>query len=101
MPDIAKKLLKDAFRLKRTDIVNLHALTSTIALGANLPLEANCNRSITGDADKIHISLNWQVKVKVPLVAGMLEKHAEGEIRKFSHLEIQIVEDELKKNLAV
>lgn len=31
----------------------------------------------------------------------MLEKHAEGEIRKFSHLEIQIVEDELKKNLAV
>ena len=101
MPDMAKKLLKDAFRLKRTDIVNLHALTSTIALGANLPLEANCNRSITGDADKIHISLNWQVKVKVPLVAGMLEKHAEGEIRKFSHLEIQIVEDELKKNLAV
>jgi hypothetical protein len=29
----------------------------------------------------------------------MLEKHAETEIRKFSQLEIQIVEDELKKSL--
>jgi hypothetical protein len=37
--------------------------------------------------------------VKVPLIGGMLEKHAEGEIRKFSQLEIEIVEDELKKNL--
>ncbi|TCH62908.1 DUF2505 family protein [Acinetobacter sp. ANC 4862] len=98
IPDIAKKLIKDAFRLKRTDITNLEALTSTIELGANLPLHANCERSVTGDDLQIHITLNWQVKIKVPLIAGMLEKHAEGEIRKFSDLEIQIVEDELKKN---
>ncbi|WP_407308461.1 DUF2505 family protein [Acinetobacter sp.] len=100
IPDIAKKLLKDAFRLKRTDITNLEALTSTIELGANLPLQANCERSVTGDEKQIHITLNWQVQIKVPLVAGMLEKHAEGEIRKFSDLEIQIVEDELKRNLS-
>ena len=90
IPDIAKKLLKDAFRLRRTDITNLEALTSTVALGANLPLEASCDRSVTGDD---------QVKVKVPLIGGMLEKHAEGEIRKFSDIEIEIVEDELRKNL--
>jgi hypothetical protein len=69
-------------------------------LGANLPLQANCERFVTGDDKQIHITLNWQVQIKVPLVAGMLEKHAEGEIRKFSDVEIQIVEDELKKNLS-
>jgi len=99
IPDIAKKLLKDAFRLRRTDITNLEALTSTVALGANLPLEASCDRSVTGDDQQIHIKLDWQVKVKVPLIGGMLEKHAEGEIRKFSDIEIEIVEDELRKNL--
>lgn len=48
IPDIAKKLLKDAFRLKRTDITDLQALSSTIELGANLPfgseLRTLCNR---------------------------------------------------------
>jgi hypothetical protein len=39
--------------------------------------------------------------VKVPLIGGILEKHAEGEIRKFSEIELTIVEDELKKNLTV
>jgi hypothetical protein len=99
IPDVAKKLLKNAFRLKRTDITNLKNLTSTVELGANLPLEAKGERSVTGDNEKIHIQLIWTVKVKVPLVGGMLEKHAEGEIRKFSDLEIKIVEDELKKHL--
>ena len=99
IPEIAKKLLKDAFRLKRTDVTNLETLISTVELGANLPLEASCQRSITGNAQQLNIQLDWQVKVKVPLVGGMLEKHAEGEIRKFSDIEIGIVEDELKNNL--
>lgn len=100
IPDIAKKLLKDAFRLKRTDVTDIDALSSTIELGANVPLVANCERSVTGDDQQIHLTLNWEVKVKVPLVAGMLERHAESEIRKFSDVEIQIVEDELRKNLS-
>lgn len=99
IPDIAKKLLKNAFRLKRTDITNLKDLTSTVVLGANLPLEATSHRTVTGDSQKIEITLVWTVKVKVPLVSGMLERHAEGEIRKFSQLEIEIVADELKKHL--
>ena len=69
-------------------------------LGANLPLEAKGERSVTGNHEKIDIQLNWTIKVKVPLIGGMLEKHAEVEIRRFSELEIGIVEDELKKNLA-
>ena len=94
-----KKLLKNAFRLKRSDITNLKNLTSTVELGANLPLEAKAERKVTGNSEKVDISLTWNVKVKVPLIGGMLEKHAEGEIRKFSQLEIEIVEDELKKQL--
>ncbi len=99
IPDIAKKLLKDAFRVKRTDITNLDALDSTVELGANIPLEASCERLITGDEQQIHINLAWVVKVKVPLIGGLLEKHAESEIRKFSEIEIAIVEDELKTQL--
>ena len=99
IPDIAKKLLKNAFRLKRTDTTNLKTLYSTIELGANLPLEAKGERNVTGDGDKLEVTMLWTVKVKVPLVGGMLEKHAEGEIRKFTQLELEIVEDEAKKKL--
>lgn len=99
IPDIAKKLLKNAFRLKRADVTHLKNLTSTVELGANLPLEAKADRKVTGNSEQLEITLTWTVKVKVPLIGGMLEKHAEGEIRKFSQLEIDIVEDELKKSL--
>lgn len=99
IPEIAKKLLKDAFRLQRTDISNLDKLTSTVALGANLPIEATCQRAVKGDERQIEFQLDWTVKVKVPLVGGMLEKHAEGEIRKFSQIEIEIIEDEIRKSL--
>ncbi|WP_139852810.1 DUF2505 family protein [Acinetobacter pullicarnis] len=101
IPEIAKKLLKDAFRLKRTDITNLQQMTSQVELGGNLPLSANCARTVTGNADQIEIHLEWEVNVKVPLIGGMLERHAEGEIRKFSDIELEIVEDELKKNLSI
>lgn len=101
IPEIAKKLLKDAFRLKRKDISNLDAMTSVVELAANLPLEARCERQVTGDHQHVSFELNWTVKVKVPLVAGMLERHAEGEIRKFSQIELSIIEDELRQHLAV
>lgn len=99
IPDIAKKLLKNAFRLKRKDVTNIKTLHSSVELGANLALEAKGERSVTGDGDKLDIKMVWTVKVKVPLVGGMLEKHAEGEIRKFTQLELEIVEDEAKKQL--
>lgn len=100
IPDVAKKMLKGAFRLKRTDISDLNAMTSTIELGANLPLQASCKRSVKGTANQIDFQLEWTVKVKVPLISGMLERHAEGEIRKFSQIEIGIIEDEIHKQLS-
>ena len=101
LPDIAKKLLKDAFRLKRTDVSDLSKMTSEVTLDPNLPLKAHCQRQVTGDDSQIQFQLEWRVKVNVPLIGGMLEKHAESEIRRFSQLEIDIVEDELRKNLTV
>lgn len=100
IPDIAKKMLKDAFRLQRTDISDLEKMTSKVKLGANLPIEAHCDRHVTGSAHHVEFHLQWTVKVKVPLVGGLLEKHAEGEIRKFSAIEIEIIEDEIRKSLA-
>ncbi len=85
--------------MQRTDVSDLNEMTSTVQLGANLPIEAICQRAVTGDEDQIQFQLNWTVKVKVPLLGGMLEKHAEGEIRKFSEIELSIVEDELRKGL--
>jgi hypothetical protein len=73
IPEVAKKLLKNAFRLKRSDVTHLKNLTSTVELGANLPLEAKAERKVTGNSEKVDISLTWTVKVKVPLIGGMLE----------------------------
>ena len=99
LPDVAKKFLKDAFRLQRTDISDLEAMTSEVKLSPNLPLKAKCQRRVTGDDSHVQFYLDWDVSVKVPLIGGMLERHAEGEIRRFSQLEIEIIEDELRKNL--
>ena len=99
IPDIAKKLLKNAFRLTRKDVTNIKTLHSTIELGANLPLEAKGERHVIADGNNLDVSMTWTIKVKVPLIGGMLEKHAEGEIRKFTQLELEIVEEEAKKQL--
>ena len=99
IPNIAKKFLKDAFRIQRIDIVDLEQMTSTVDLAANLPLDAHCQRFVTGCEQYFDVHLMWSIKIKVPLISGVLEKHAEGEIRKFSEIEIDIVEDELRKQL--
>lgn len=99
VPDIIKKLLKNAFRVKRTDTVDLEQLISMIELDTSLPIEANCKRVVTGSDQQIEVLVNWTVTAKLPFVGEKVEKHAEGEIRKFSILELQIIEEELKARL--
>ena len=65
IPDIAKKFLKDAFRLQRTDVSNLVVLSSEVRLDPNLPLEAVCQRSVSGNDEQIHFQLEWTVKVSM------------------------------------
>ena len=100
VPDLIKKLLKDAFRVKRTDVVNLDQLTSTIQLDTSLPVEANCKRVVTGSDRQVEVLVNWTVNVNIPLIGERIEKHAEGEIRKFSTLELLIIEEEVKTRLS-
>lgn len=99
VPDIIKKMLKNAFRVKRTDVVNLEQLMSTIHLDTSLPVEANCKRVVTGSEQQIEVLINWTVNAKIPFVSDKVEKHAEGEIRKFSQLELQIIEEEVKARI--
>lgn len=102
IPDVAKKLLKDAFRIKRKDTFNLTTFASTVDLGSNnIPLEAHCERTIEAvSATQLNFSMTWDVKVKVPLLGGLLEKHAEGEVRRFTALELSIIEEQAKAYLA-
>ena len=74
-------------------------MTSEVILKPNLPLKANCQRRVTGDDTHVVFHLDWNVNIKVPLIGGMLERHAESEIRRFSQVEIEIIEDELRKHL--
>lgn len=99
VPDFIKKLLKNAFRVKRTDVVYLEDLISTIHLETNLPVEASCKRVVTGSDQQIEILVNWTVTAKIPFVGDKVEKHAEGEIRKFSLLELKIIEEEVKARI--
>lgn len=101
LPDVAKKLVKGAFRIKRHEVIHLKSLSSTVALGANLPLYATSERHVSGDNHQIDLELHWNVQVKIPLLGAMLEKHAEQEIRRLSQFEIRVIEDELKKHLLV
>lgn len=97
IPDIAKKILKDAFRIQRKDQFDLQVYTSTVDLGSNsIPLQAHCDRKIQGDANQLTFTMSWEVKVKVPLIGGLLEKHAEGEVRKFTALELEIIEKQAR-----
>ena len=74
VPDLIKKLLKDAFRVKRTDVVNLDQLTSTIQLDTSLPVEANCKRVVTGSDRQVEVLVNWTVNVNIPLIGERIEK---------------------------
>lgn len=100
IPDVAKKILKDAFRLKRSDISHLDQLKSDVELDANFPLKATGKRSVTGGSNQVNVEIDWEIKVSIPLIGGFLEKHAEGEIRRFSEIEINIINEEIKEILA-
>lgn len=43
---------------------------------------------------------DWEVDVHVPLVHGILARHAEGEIRRFNQIELDIIQQELDLKMA-
>lgn len=97
IPAFAKKFLKDAFLVRRQDTSDIEQLTSTIRLKANVPFHASCQRVVTGDEQQILVQSDWTLHIKAPFFRGMLERHAEGELRRYSEIEVCILEDELKR----
>lgn len=97
IPDIARKFLKSAFRLRREDFWNLAQLNAESHFYMNMPGEFHSRTVMKHDANGIHIHQDWEVIIRVPLIHNLLAKHAEAEIRRFRDIELDIIRDELGK----
>lgn len=100
MPDIAKKLLTDAFRVWRDEEWDLDTLTCRARTRMNLPAEFRVTARLTQEGRRILVNFDWEVDVDIPLVRGFLEKHAEGEIRRFNRLELEVVQQVIRERMA-
>ncbi|MEN4984086.1 DUF2505 family protein [Acinetobacter modestus] len=96
IPDIAKKLLKGAFRLVREDQWDIEHLVCKSSFEMNMPSSFKNLARLTEENGKLFITVDWEVNVNVPLIGKMLAKHAESEIRRFSNIEIEIVRNEIQ-----
>ncbi len=99
LPEVAKKFLKDALLLQRVDVTNVVTANSSVELRGNFPFIATGVRHISGNDQAVTIRADWQIQVKIPLIGGLIEKHAEGEVRRFTTIEVSVVEAEIKKYL--
>lgn len=97
IPDIAKKLLKGAFMLWRDDEWDIDALTARSRFRMNLPAEFRCTTRIVGGGSNLRIEIDWEVEVNVPLISGLLARHAEAEIRRFNQIELNIIQEEVRR----
>lgn len=93
--ELAKKLLKGAFRLKREDEWDVDALTCRSRFGMNLPADLSCQTRLAEQGGAVVVHTDWEVNVRVPLVHGILARHAEGEIRRFSAAEVEVIQAEI------
>lgn len=100
IPDIARKLLKDAFKVWRDEEWDIDALTCRARTKTNLPAEFRCTVKFTIAGSRLLATFDWEVDVNIPLVRGFLEKHAEGEIRRFTQLEVDVVQDVIRSRMA-
>lgn len=100
IPDLAKKFLKDAFKLWRSEEWNLETLTCHSHFKLNMPAEFRCKVALAEESGRIVANHDWEVEVHVPLVHGILARHAEGEIRRFNQIEIDIIQQEIGLKVA-
>lgn len=100
IPAVAKKLLKDAFKVWRTEEWDLETLTCRARTTMNLPAEFRVTARLQPDSSTTLATFDWEVDVNIPLVRGFLEKHAEGEIRRFNQLEIEVVQEVIRSRMA-
>jgi hypothetical protein len=100
IPDIAKKLLKGAFKVWRSEEWDIDTLTCRAQTRMNLPAEFRVTARLQPDGQRTLATFDWEVDVNIPLVRGFLEKHAEAEIRRFNQLEIDVVQQVIRSRMA-
>lgn len=96
IPDIAKRFLKDAFKLWRDDIWDTAGLTCQSTFRMNMPAAFRCQTRISESANTILVRLDWEVDISIPLIHGILARHAESEIRRFNAIEIGVIHAEVQ-----
>jgi hypothetical protein len=87
IPKVVKKMLSDALRVKRVEVWNSNTGIAELKFILNLPAEFRCVSHVENEDGRVMMKQDWQVDVNVPLIHGMLSRHAESEIRKFNQIE--------------
>jgi hypothetical protein len=87
IPKVVKKMLSDALRVKRVEEWNSNTGVAELKFMLNLPAEFRCKSRVAEDNGRVMMKQDWEVDVNVPLIHGMLSRHAESEIRKFNQIE--------------
>lgn len=96
IPDIAKRLLSGAFLLWRDDEWDIDNLTARASFRMNLPAAFRCQTRIRESGSSVLIKHDWEVDIHVPLIHGILARHAETEIRRFNQIELDVIRDEVR-----
>lgn len=87
IPKVVKKMLSDALRVKRVEAWNANSNTAELKFILNLPAEFRCLSRMENENGRVMMKQDWEVDVHIPLIQGMLSRHAESEIRKFNQIE--------------
>lgn len=95
IPDIAKKFLRGAFKIWRSEEWAIDTLTGKSYIRMNMPSELRCRSEIVEESGKIVANQVWEIDVQIPLISGILAKHAESEIRRFSKIEVEVINKEI------
>lgn len=99
IPKLAQKFLKDALRIKRVENWDLNTMTVELTFVLNMPAEFRCRGSIVEQGQQLFFKQEWEVDVRIPLIHGVLSRHAEEEIRRFNAIESEVFKQTLPKYL--
>lgn len=95
MPELIRKLLKDAFRLRRHDYWDFQTLSASSTLKSNLPGILSYQTFLSEAHNAIQVRQDWKLDIGIPLIHKALARFAETEIRKFHAIEMDIIQQEL------
>lgn len=100
IPELAKRFLQGAFKLWRDDEWSLGTLSCRSRFRMNMPAEFRCTTRLKESSHGLEVHHEWEVDVRVPLIHGVLARHAESEIRRFNAIELEVMRAEVALHIA-